>query len=304
MRLPTFVILGAQKSGTTSLYHYLGQHPEVFMPEVKEPSFLALYGCDKEFRGPQDPAAANPYRTLEAYASLFAGSEGFKAVGEASTLNLYYPTTIDNIQAFIPTARLVCILRNPVERAYSHYNFVRMLGREPLDSFEAAFDGEDARIREDWGPIWHYKSRGYYYSQLNPYFSAFPREQIKVYLLEDLKTDQEGTLRDLFRFVGVEASFVPPVLESKNVSSVPRFAWLNRAVYIPGLVRRMARAFVPKTRRERLRQSAIDWLQKHNARAPDRLTPFMRKRLQAVYREDIEKLQTLLNRDLSGWLRD
>src|SRR5215218_4707583 len=123
MTMPNFLIIGAGKSGTTSLYHYLGQHPEVFMSPMKEPKFFCFEGERPNFRGPGDDEEINRkcVTTIDAYRALFDGVACEKAVGEASSMYLYYPKAPERIDHHVAGVRLIAVLRNPVDRAYSSY---------------------------------------------------------------------------------------------------------------------------------------------------------------------------------------
>ena len=120
MTLPNFLIIGAAKAGTTSLYRYLEQHPDVFMSEFKEPRFFALENDPLDYRGPNDPAAHCEYKTLEAYETLFAGVRNERAAGEASTLYLYHEDAAERIRHYVPDMKMIAVLRHPVEQAYSN----------------------------------------------------------------------------------------------------------------------------------------------------------------------------------------
>src|SRR5215210_1748036 len=154
--LPNFLVIGAGKSGTTSLYHYLRQHPDVYMSPVKEPLFFAAEGGRIRFPGPDGrmiSRAANPgaVTRMKDYRALFAGVSGKKAVGEASPQYLYTPEAPLRIKHYVPEAKLIAVLRNPVERAYSAFLHRTRLGREPLADFSEALRQEDSRMREGWG---------------------------------------------------------------------------------------------------------------------------------------------------------
>ena len=181
--LPNFIIIGAAKAGTTALYWYLAEHPDVFMSPVKE-TFYFAYGVDASGRllyG--DPQVHRfPVKTRAEYEALFADAKGERAIGEASPIYLECPQAPDRIQAAIPGVRLICSLRHPVDRAYSDYvMYLRRRGRS-LDptrdlSPEAPWSRPDSR--------WMAVSR--YGEQLARYYERFPREHIRVLLTSDLK---------------------------------------------------------------------------------------------------------------------
>ena len=299
-RMPNFLIIGAAKAGTTALYHYLKQHPQIFMPPVKEPNFFALEGQKPNFRGPGDDEAINRFSItdIEAYQALFEGAENALAIGEASPLYLYSPDAPRRIRRYVSNAKLIVILRNPVERAYSHFlHFVRD-GREPHTDFRRALIEEERRIREHWEWAWHYKAVGFYFIQLKRYYELFDLEQIRVYLYEDFKEKPMELLCDIFRFLGVDDDFKPDVSLRFNVSGVPRNKVLHAFLSKPHPVKSLLKPLIPV----KLRQRLVVTLQNRNLAKPE-LPAAVRKELVDLYREDILKLQALIKRDLSHWLR-
>jgi hypothetical protein len=297
--MPNFLIIGTAKSGTTALYNYLKQHPQVYMSPVKEPKFFAYEGEKLDFRGPGDQEFNGSVVTdIEAYRALFAKASSETAVGEASPLYLYIPKAPQRISHHVPEAKLIAILRNPVERAYSHFTQMVRDGREPLDDFSQALRAEEGRVGDNWAFGWHYKRMGFYHAQLERYFDAFGRDQLKVYLYEDLKTDPVGVLTETFRFLGVDDAFVPDMSLKHNVSGIPKSQALHAFIRQSHPIKSVFKPFVPERLRLRLKTN----LKSRNLRQPPPLSPEARKELVEVYREDILKLQGLIRRDLSTWL--
>jgi hypothetical protein len=198
--LPDFLILGAQKAGTTALYAYLRWHPEITGPSFKEVSFF-----DRHYaKGERWYRAHMPVRRRS-------------LVGEASPSYLFHPLAPERVARMLPDARLIALLRNPVDRAFSHYQHEVALGREPL-SFEAAVDREDERMQGELDRMlrdpsyfslawWNYTyvARGRYAEQLERWFASFPREQLLVLFTEELSADTARTYRRVLGFLGVGA---------------------------------------------------------------------------------------------------
>jgi hypothetical protein len=198
--LPDFLILGAQKAGTTALYAYLRWHPEITGPSFKEVSFF-----DRHYaKGERWYRAHMPVRRRS-------------LVGEASPSYLFHPLAPERVAGLLPDARLIALLRNPVDRAFSHYQHEVALGREPL-SFEAAVDREDERMQGELDRMlrdpsyfslawWNYTyvARGRYAEQLERWFASFPREQLLVLFTEELSADTARTYRRVLGFLGVGA---------------------------------------------------------------------------------------------------
>lgn len=209
--LPNFLIIGAAKAGTTSLYRYLEQHPQIYMSPIKEPNFFALEGEPLDFRGPDDKLYIEQFSVTEreSYGALFEAAGPEQAVGEASALYLYSPQAPARICRYVPGVKMIAVLRHPVDRAYSAFLHLLRDAREPLPSFEAALEAEAVRIRGGWEHIWHLRRMGFYGEQLTRYYRYFGREQIRVYLYEELQRAPEEVIADMFEFLGVDPGFRP-----------------------------------------------------------------------------------------------
>ncbi|MBA2671856.1 MAG: sulfotransferase [Gemmatimonadetes bacterium] len=299
MTLPNFLMIGAQKSGTTAIYAYLDQHPEIFMSENKEPGFFALDGLRPDFGGPGDARGErNRVRDVERYKALFRGAAGRPRAGEASNIYLYLARARDRILSYIPTAKLVAVLRDPVERAYSAYRHLVRDGREPLASFEEALAAEPARISANWHPHWHYKQRGFYYTQLKRYFDAFERDQIAVYTYDDFRANPRAVLRSIFLFLGVDPDFEPDLGMRHNVSGVPRSRLLHAMIARPSGAKDLLKRLVPVGPRRRLHAA---FMKQNIVASEPKITEETQRALRAEYSEDILELEKLLGRDLSAW---
>lgn len=307
MTLPNFFILGAAKCGTTSLYSYLDQHPNIYMSPVKEPRFFALEGEKPDFRGPSDRRGINRCRftDIEAYRELFRSVSDESAVGEASTLYLYSLKAPERIRRRVPDAKLLAVLRNPVERAYSAHLWMLRDSREPLHNFARALREEEARIADNWGPEYHYRQRGYYHSQLKRYFDRFDRDRIQVYLYEDLTTNPAGVVQSVFRFLDVDDTFTPDTSTRHNVSGIPKSKVLQPlylALRRPNPAKAALRPLLSSGLRRRVRSRILGGIQSRNLANAPQMSSEIRAELIEAYRKDILKLQDLLQRDLSGWL--
>lgn len=219
--LPDFIIIGAQKAGTSSLYAYLSQHPQIVPSLVKEVYF---------FDGGLNPNVDN-FKLGQAWYRIHfplqrrLGKK--KKTFEASPLYLFNPLAPQRIAGLIPQVKLIALLRNPTERAISHYFHAQRAGLEPLPIMEA-LQAEEERLRpliarEDYKNdtyIRHsYKSRGLYYDQISNYLRYFPGENILILNSEKLFTEPEHTLRRVYEFVGVDPNFLVKDLSPRNIAS-------------------------------------------------------------------------------------
>jgi len=290
MVMPNFLVIGAMKSGTTALYYYLEQHPQIYMSPIKEPNFFCYEG--------QVVADRNSITQIGDYQDLFKGVSGEKAIGEASHCYLYEPRAVERIEHYVPEAKLIAILRNPVDRAHSHFLHLVRNGTEPLTDFAQAIREETGARQKEM--FQDYVGVGLYHDQLKRYFDAFGRDRIKVYLYEDLSNAPIDTLQDAFRFLEVEDSFVPDVSVKRNVSGYPKYKILDKFLRKPKVAKQAIKLYLPTGLRWRLSE-AFDNLKTRNLIEPPPVQPEVRRQLIEVYREDILKLQELICRDLSGW---
>lgn len=301
---PNFLIIGAAKSGTTALYRFLGQHPHVYVSPRKHTRFFSFETEEPSFRGPGPKVPSKPYAVadIEAYHDLFGGVAGETAIGEASHSYLYRPEAARRIREYDPGMKLIAVLRQPAERAYSHYRQMIRDGRELLHDFLRALGEERARIEDYWWPDFHYVQVGLFYAQLRRYFDLFGRHQIRVYLYEDFSTDPFGVLRDVFHFLGVDDAFVPEATVRYNASGLPKSKTLHWSLQRLRLARPMVERLLPEEQSRRLLRFGGS-LHNRNLTKPG-LSPKVRGRvIDQYFREDILELQTLIQRDLSAWLR-
>jgi hypothetical protein len=303
MRLPNFLIIGAPRSGTTTLYEELGKHPDVFMSPLKEPLFFAVEGHEP-FRGPGDDQGI---RDLKTYCELFAGAGGEKVIGEASTLYLYSPQAPHRIKHYLPDVKLVALLRNPAERAYSHFLLHRVSVRETLRDFREAINAEDERERRGWSPVWFYRKLGLYSRQLARYQSLFQPEQLRVFLFEDLEQNPEKLITELCHFLGIERRFMCQVPSRRNAGRYPRSMKLHGFLLQRNFISTLLDPFLSGRWGLSFRRKMWELVARrlvHLNLGKPRLTlrPEDRQWLIEYYREDILRTQELLQRDLSHWL--
>lgn len=290
--LPNFIVIGAAKAGTTALYWYLAEHPEVFMSPVKETNYFA-YGLDAEGRllyG--DPEVHRfPVKSLLEYQELFAQAGGAIGIGEASPIYLECPQAAGRIKDVIPTVRIICGLRHPVDRAYSDYQmYLRYRARRFDPARELYPESIWARPDSRWMQI------GRYHEQLKRYFDAFPRDRIHVFLFEDFQRSPLQTVQNLYRFLGVDPAFTPDFNAPHNVGGLPESRLLegfltNRAI------RSAVEPWIP-TR-------AANWMRRlriRNMQPAPRLPAELRKELSSHFQEDIRRTADLIGRSLDHWL--
>jgi hypothetical protein len=297
--IPNFLIVGAAKGGTTSLYSYLLQHPEVFLTRVKEPCFFCFADNPPFYEG-----GPNIIVSFEKYKELFKDSEKYKSRGEATAIYLYlYDTVIKNIKKYIPAyeeLKIVMILRNPVERAFSQYMHNVRDMRENMP-FEEAIKTEKLRKEQNVNTDFFYLERGFYYDQVKAYLENF--KNVKIYLFEELISDTGSLMKDLCEFLEIENSIKFKTNEKFNVSGRPKSKILNRLVRENSIFKQFLKLVIPKKKRKKFASSMINKAYAINLEK-EKINPETKQELKEYYREDILKLQQLINRDLSGWLKE
>jgi hypothetical protein len=312
---PNFFVVGAGKAGTTSLYHYLQQHPQVYMSPVKEPCFFAselrAENLSRDFarhverqtrelaRYLGDGLPVKPLGWLVSdwadYLRLFQRVRDEKAIGEATASYLWSETAAANIQARIPNARIIMILRDPAERAFSQYmhqlaeGLTRYTFREQIKRGACA-SGRELSILHPFLEV------GLYYRQVKRYLELFPRENIRIYWYEDDWRQPARMLSDLFSFLQVDTGFAPDTSRRSLQQRAPRVAALHYLLKKSNIWPSV-KGLVPPAFRGRLRAVAF------RGGRPAAMDPQDRQFLIEYYREDVLALSALLGRDLSLWLR-
>jgi hypothetical protein len=312
--LPNFFIVGAPKAGTTALYHYLDQHPQIYMSRVKEPCYFASELRPAKFSKDVQPLMRRVNLDLQEYLKgpmstrhfgglvmewkdylkLFRNANGESAIGESSVCYLWSKTAAAGIASRIPNAKIIMILRNPADRLFSQYLHLVTVGSVRVSFRECVERGLRAN-RQEFGRYHPFLEFGMYHDQVQRYLDLFPRERIRIYFYEDYQRSALALLQDIFRFLSVDSGFVPDTSKRHLEPRVPRLlttsyllkkygAWPRLKDLIPPALRDTARAVV-------LRQNKSLSLK-----------PEDRSYLVQYYRDDIQKLSKLLDRDLRGWL--
>jgi hypothetical protein len=294
MTFPNFLIIGANKGGTSSFYVYLSRHPEIFMSEIKEPMFFLFYDEEKKEKAAvheKEPEWVDwkPISDLGEYKKMFNAPAGVKAAGEASTAYLANPVCAARIYKFNPGMKIIVILRNPVSRAFSNYLMYVRLGHEKK-AFRTVVKEELGGKRAYLPQGRHYLQLGYYHDSLKTYIDQFGKENVKVYLIEELKERPEWLFEDVFTFLGVDPSYKPDVSEKFNV---------NEKVIRLNLYGDLIKRAVNSVRYSRFVPRFI----KRYLNAEIRIDAGSKEQLKRLYREDILNVQKLIGKDLSAWLK-
>jgi len=301
--LPTFLVIGAGKSGTTAIHEFLRQHPNISLPWRKETHFFVLTNFEKQPRQIFPRELINPIENLSDYLADFEDKGSGQIRGEVCPTYLSYEATSRNIYKSIPNAKIICILRDPVERFLSAYVFSknRDLSRKgelitPTNDMlrqdiESLKRGKASNLLE-----WNFNV-GKYYKQLCLYYELFPTEQIKVFFYENFQNDPGSVMNEITDFIGA-SPFAYNTGMKFNVSGNFRFPilykWLKGSRFARLIRKNTSTGFYQKLR------AMAEKAMFHQANI---MTADLRAELQQMYREDIIALEKLLKKDLSGWLR-
>lgn len=295
-RVPDLFIVGAPRSGTTSLYEYLRQHPGIYLPDSKEPHFLAP---DLDSGSYEDSLYF--VRDLEAYLALFAPALRDQLTGEGSTSYLFSTVAARNIHRLNPRARIIVMLREPVDMLVSFHQRRLFSGAEDIERFEDALAaGSERRLGHRLPrhprniPALFYRDVGSYAPQVERYLEVFPREQILFIIFDDFRADPLAAYRQAARFLGVDPDFEPHV-RVENASRGVRSRTLQHVLLAPPLIR-LGRTLLPARLHRRVRPT-IDVLNSQRGRG-SRPDSVVLARLRDEFRPDVARLGELLGRDL------
>jgi hypothetical protein len=307
LRKPDFFIVGAPKCGTTAMTEYLRQHPDIYMPDVKE---LHYFGSDLVFRKTLNRSPEWFGMTEEKYLSYFSQADSAKRAGEASVLYLYSRNAVREIKKFSPEADIIIMLRNPVDALYSWHGQNLYVCNEDIEDFGEALGAEPDRKEGRRIPDSSFWPEGLLYSeimrfaeQVERYFSVFGREKVHVMIFDDFKADTAGAYESTLRFLGVSEDFRPD-FEVVNPSKRLRFKCLQSFLTNPP---QFLRPFADAVSKVSFIRRLISRRLKSFNTAYEKLEPIdpeIRRKLQADFAPEVERISEVLGRDLTHWTRD
>ncbi|MGY1605048.1 sulfotransferase family protein [Geodermatophilus sp. SYSU D00815] len=305
-RLPQFFIAGAPKAGTTALHAALATHPGLYLSPVKEPKFYLTGGRPPDRsrqRGPGDAHSAREWIwRRDRYLALFDGAPAGAVRGESTPFYLYDRAAHARIAADVPEARLVLVVRDPVDRAVSNWVHLRADGLEPQADFLAAVRAEERRIADGWAPFWHYRGLGRYGEQLRDLLTRFPREQVLLLRYRELVDTPQQTLDRVSAFLGVAAGIahaVPPENVKPYVADGARHRALARLTRAGAA---LGAAAPPRLWRQASRPLLAAL---HGGRVPRPPLPVeVRREVLAPLLDDIALLEELTGESFADWRSD
>jgi len=291
---PNFLIVGAVKSGTTSLYEYLKQHPDIFIPDWKELSYFI-----GDFFSP-----LHRVKTSHLYYRIFSKADNQSAVGEVSTAYLFDKDSSQLIKKELGKIKIIILLRDPSAMSYSLYNHQLRREGETIDSFEKALEKEEIRKKDlnfrkrcyGWHANYYYYQRGRYHSQVKRYIDAFGKDNILVILFDELVSETLSVLKNTFQFLGVDDTFVPKIKvhnPAGGILDIPRF-WKDTGVLLKTFQFVFSKNLIKKV---------PHLLRNVGRKPPQPINVLTEEKLRKRFYEDICKLERLIGKDLSAWKR-
>lgn len=293
--LPNFLIVGVARCGTTSLFHYLKQHPQIGFPKEKEPKYFSA----KQLHFPQNGIGdatvdAKMVKTWEAYQRLFADLGDYRRRGDASSDYFYYHQhTIAEIKKSLGDVPVLISIREPVERSYSAFNNLVRDGRETL-SFEQALKAEESRKNAGWDWMWAYKSGSRYAEGIAAFQENF--SQVKVVLFDELKRNPKALLEEIEAFLGLDPYGEYDTSTKYSPSGSPKNGMIklisSRNSKITNALRTLAMHLLPRTLLEKIAKGFF---------AKEELPKETKEYLKNYFAEDIQKTGELLDNSLNAW---
>ena len=303
MSFPDFFIIGAPKAGSTALHAALARHPQLYLSAVKEPKFFLTDGRPTGQRGPGDAHSAQEWVWRERdYQRLFDGAAPDQLRGESTPFYLADTESHLRLKKAVPNARLIAIIRDPVDRAYSNWTHLWCDGLEPEADFLTACNLEADRLAQGWAPFWGYQSLGRYGEQLEHLYSVFDRAQVHVLRYRQLVDHPRRTLDEICTFLGVESGLLDGV-GSANVSTWVPDSPLN------SVLRRTIRAgaaigaHLPPQAWRTVERPLRTTLHRGHRNRPS-LDPAVRRELTARFADDVNRLGRLTGNSYADWLSD
>jgi hypothetical protein len=301
--LPDFLIIGAPKAGTTALHAALAQHPEVFVSQPKEPKYWL---CDDapppSWNGPGDKHSQQEWvwRRRE-YEELFAGARDGQVRGESTPFYLWSRGAHRRIAEGLPDVRLIAVVRDPIDRAYSNWMHLWSDGLEPVSDFERTFDLQQERIDRGWAPFWRYADLGRYGEQLAHLYTYVDPQRVLVLRYRTVVDDPRSAVDLACRFLGITPGLIGSIPRDNSREFVEP-GWRPRL--IGPIVRTGARLgqFAPPEVWRRASVPIVSQLAGPGESHRPHLTPEARKRLLPHFAEGIHLLSQITGDDFGDWL--
>lgn len=290
MKLPNFIVVGAPKCGTTSLYYYLKQHNDIYLPERKELHYYTYDYMKKLVTGPGDRQILSTLcSNRKTYEGYYENVNFEKAVGEVSPSYFYFPDIGERIIRELGRVKIIFMLRNPIEKAFSQYMHLVRDNRE-TEKFGDALRVEKKRIKEGRAVIWRYAESSLYADKLQKYMEIFGEQNIKIIQFDDLKSSPAVVMSDVFRFLEVDDRFQPNTSSIYNRSGRPRLKIVADLISKTNPILTLAQTIIPSQIRTLIRLKLLEFNTGKKDEIDDDATSYLR----AYFKSDVENLGTLI----------
>jgi hypothetical protein len=308
---PNFFVIGVAKGGTTSLHHYLSQHPEVYLTPIKETNYFASDDIDEQNlhpvyrkdihldleayieQGMKRMVHIAHVRSKQHYQALYSKASNEKAIGEISNSYIICPSAMSKIKAQFPEAKLIFLLRNPIDRAWSHFLMNVRESKTTHHDFLSEVNADFSLNKRGWGVSHQYIELGLYANQVKRVLANFSKHQIKWLLFEDFKKNTPRSLKEICSFLNVDDNFEFDLSEKANTAGVPRNREVNKLLVDSGLVHKLKAIANPK---QKAWVKSI--LLKQGAAIP-KIKDSERDRIKEYYEKDVYVLSQLLEFDFN-----
>ena len=296
MKKPNFIIAGFPKCGTTSLYHYLNEHPEIYMPQKKELHFFTHKIISKLRSGPKDGVVKETQiNSSEKYLDYFNSVTKELAIGDASPSYINYPSEFSQIKKYLNDPKVIIIIRDPINRAYSNYLHLKREYRETL-TFKDAINSEEDRIKNKYSDFWYYKFNSTYYDKIVEAKRVFSK--VLVLTAEELNNDPSATLNKVYKFLAVDDSFSFEKISTRfNVGGIYKKNLFTKFLFQPSRFKNTLKKFIKPTAFVKIIFMRLSSIFRSE---PEQIEEEVIEQLKGHFKNDVENLKNL-NINVSKW---
>lgn len=296
MKKPNFIIAGFPKCGTTSLHHYLSEHPQIFMPSQKELHFFTYEILSKLKNGPKDGAVKKTQiQDSKKYLDFYRNVKNEIAVGDASPSYINYPNQFLKIKEYLEDPKFIIVLRDPINRAYSNYLHLKREQRETL-TFKEAVNRENKRIKDKYSDFWYYKFNSTYYNKILKAKETF--KEVLIITSEELNENHEATMKKVYKFLDVDCDFITKRKSNRfNKGGYYKKNLFTKIIFQPSKFKNLIKKFIKPTPSLKILLARVASLFRAKTEEIDEETVLY---LTKHFKEEVKKLKSL-NINTSNW---
>lgn len=296
MKKPNFIIAGFPKCGTTSLHHYLSEHPQIFMPSQKELHFFTYEILSKLKNGPKDRAVKKTQiQDSKKYLDFYRNVKNEIAVGDASPSYINYPNQFLKIKEYLEDPKFIIVLRDPINRAYSNYLHLKREQRETL-TFKEAVNRENKRIKDKYSDFWYYKFNSTYYDKILKAKETF--KEVLIITSEELNENHEATMKKVYKFLDVDCDFITKRKSNRfNKGGYYKKNLFTKIIFQPSKFKNLIKKFIKPTPSLKILLARVASIFRAKTEEIDEETVLY---LTKHFKEEVKKLKSL-NINTSNW---